>query len=90
VTGKLEADDLKRFAEAFADEAELRAAIVTLLTKMPGITGVQETHGTLEHGKDIVFYNTGAMGELHLNACVIKNSKISGALCANMSETSRP
>ena len=72
-------DDLKRFIEGFENEDALRRAVEALLVKMPDCTRVRATHGAAELGKDIVFYSTGPMGELLLNACVIKNDKISGS-----------
>lgn len=72
-------DDLKRFIEGFEDEDGLRRAVEALLTKMPGCTNVRSTHGSAEQGKDIVFCSAGAMGEPILNACVIKNDKITGS-----------
>lgn len=72
-------EDLKRFIEAFDNEDALRRAIEALLMKMPGCTRVRATHGPLEQGKDIIFYSEGPMGEVLLNACVIKNDKISGS-----------
>jgi hypothetical protein len=72
-------DDLKRFIEGFDNEDALRRAVEALLMKMPGCTNIRATHGPLEQGKDIVFCSEGAMGEVLLNACVIKNEKISGS-----------
>jgi len=75
--------DLSRFAKAFSSEKQLRANLVTLLSKLPGMTDVQEIHGSEEHGKDIVFYATGPLGERMLCAAVVKNSKISGSVDSN-------
>ena len=72
-------DDLKRFIEGFDNEDALRRAIEALLMKMPECTSVRAMHGPLEQGKDIVFCSEGPMGEALLNACVIKNEKISGS-----------
>ena len=72
--------DLERFELLFNNEHELRNAVVTLLSKMPGISGVHHTHGAQELGKDIVFYAPGALNERRLHACVIKNSRISGSV----------
>ncbi len=72
-------DDLKRFIEGFDNEDALRRAVEALLMKMPGCTNVRAHHGPLEQGKDIVFCSEGPMGEALLNACVIKNDKISGS-----------
>jgi hypothetical protein len=68
------------FAESFDDEAALRGAIQDLLIRMPGVSGVQLTHGSQEFGKDLVFHSVGALGEKMLCACVVKNSKISGSV----------
>jgi hypothetical protein len=72
-------DDLKRFIEGFDNEDALRRAVEALLMKIPGCTNVRATHGPLEQGKDIIFCSEGPMGEVLLNACVIKNEKISGS-----------
>jgi len=72
-------DDLKRFIEGFENEDALRRAVEALLMKMPGCTNVRATHGPLEQGKDIIFSSEGPMDEVLLNACVIKNEKISGS-----------
>ena len=71
---------LELFAESFEDEAALRGAIQDLLNRMPGLFGVQLTHGTQEFGKDLVFESSGALGEKRLCACVVKNAKISGSV----------
>src|SRR5713226_136842 len=54
--------------------------------RMPDCGNVRATHGASEQGKDIVFYSQGA-SETLLNACVIKNEKISG--CADSSTGAR-
>jgi hypothetical protein len=72
-------DDLKRFIEGFEDEDALRRAVEALLIKMPGCTNVRATHGSQEKGKDIVFRSRGPMDEVVLNACIIKNEKITGS-----------
>jgi hypothetical protein len=72
-------DDLKRFIEGFENEDALRRAVEALLIRMPDCANVRATHGASEQGKDIVFYSQGAMGETLLNACVIKNERISGS-----------
>jgi hypothetical protein len=72
-------DDLKRFIEGFDNEDALRRAIEALLMKIPECTNVRANHGSLEQGKDIVFCSVGVMGEVLLNACVIKNEKITGS-----------
>jgi hypothetical protein len=72
--------ELERFQRLFANEADLRNALAMLLRAMPEIEGVQITHGTQEIGKDIIFYSVGALKERRLNACVVKNSKITGSV----------
>lgn len=70
---------LDRFISSFKNEAELRLAVVSLLEKMPNTTNVRLTHGTQEHGKDIVFDSIVAFGQRELVACVVKNEKITGS-----------
>lgn len=72
-------DDLQRFIEGFENEDALRRAVEALLTRMPDCFDVRATHGANEYGKDIVFCSEGPMGEPILNACVIKNDKITGS-----------
>jgi hypothetical protein len=72
------ASDTRR--KRFRTEELLRQAIAGLLERMPGMTGVQITHGTQEYGKDIVFRSTGPMGERTTCACVVKNSKLTGSV----------
>jgi hypothetical protein len=64
----------------FESEILLQQAIAGLLSRMPGITGVQILQGAQEYGKDIIFYSSGPLGEQLPCACVIKNVKISGAV----------
>jgi len=71
--------DLQHFAESFRDEAELRERLAGLFPKMPAIQGLQVTHGTQEYGKDLIFYSQDAIGDWILNACVVKNDKITGS-----------
>jgi hypothetical protein len=70
----------EQFAGMFKDEGELRKAIASMLRKIEGVTGVEITHGTREHGKDIIFYKAGGLGEIRLFACVVKNEKITGSV----------
>jgi len=72
--------EIERFQHLFGNEDDLRHAIVGLFQRMEGISSVQMTHGTQELGKDVVFYARGALGEVRLHACVIKNTKISGTV----------
>jgi hypothetical protein len=72
--------ELERFEHLFVNEDELRKAIVGLLWKMPGVSGVHLTHGTQELGKDIVFYAPGPLEDRRAYACVVKNSRISGSV----------
>ena len=71
--------DVQRFAESFRNEAELRERLATLFSKFSNIQGVEVPHGPQEYGKDIVFYSQDAIGDWILNACVVKNAKITGA-----------
>ena len=70
---------LDRFISCFKHEAELRIAIVGLLEKMPNTTNVRLTHGSQEHGKDMVFQSIGAFELPLLIGCVVKNDKITGS-----------
>ena len=65
---------------SFKSEEQLRQAIAKLLVRIPGIHGVQITHGSQEYGKDIIFWSSGPLGENVLCACVIKNSRIGGSV----------
>ena len=76
--------DLNHFAQAFSTEEELRNHLATLLRKM-GNNNVQILHGTQEYGKDLIFYSTDGVGNPMLNACVVKNDKIAGAVDDNRS-----
>lgn len=68
------------FSHSFSSEMLLQQAIAGLLTRMPDITGVQILQGTQELGKDLIFYIRGGFGEQILCACVVKNTKITGAV----------
>ncbi|MGJ5814881.1 NACHT domain-containing protein [Paludibaculum fermentans] len=68
----------------FKDEADLRQCLRKLLTKM-GREEVRITHGTLEKGKDIVFYARGGMNERAPYACVVKKDRITGSVSARTS-----
>jgi hypothetical protein len=70
--------DLQKFAETFGTEEELRSRLATLLTKM-GNQEVQILHGTQEYGKDLIFYSQDGFDNRMLNACVVKNGKITGS-----------
>ena len=63
----------------FPSEAVLQQALAKLLSKIPGHTGVQILQGSHEIGKDIIFYTPGAFGQRDLNACVVKNTKITSS-----------
>jgi hypothetical protein len=80
---KSESHDSHRFSEAFKSEDELRKHLSTLLKRMPHTQGVQITHGPQEYGKDIVFYAPDGFYNYQLNACVVKNTKISGSVDDN-------
>src|ERR1700761_6741057 len=73
-------NDAQEFAESFGSENLLQQAVVGLLSKMPGIRGIQLLQGPLERGKDIVFWSQGGFGEALLCACVVKNVKITGSV----------
>jgi hypothetical protein len=77
--------ELEHLAQSFSSEEELRERLATLFSKMPGIRGVKVTHGTQEYGKDIILYSQDAMDDWILNACVVKNDKITGAADGNTS-----
>jgi hypothetical protein len=69
----------KRYVERrFSSEALFQQAIAGLLERMPDIEGVQILQGSLELGKDLIFYIRGGFGESVLCACVVKNSRITG------------
>ncbi len=51
-----------------------------MLEQMPLISGVRDTHGTGEVGKDIVFEMADAFYGKSLHACVIKNFPITGSV----------
>jgi hypothetical protein len=78
---------VQEFAETFPTEAVLHQALAKLLSKIPGHSGVQILQGSQELGKDIIFYTSGAFGQKDLNACVVKNTKITGS--ASSSEGAR-
>src|ERR1700722_15770336 len=71
--------ELQHFAEAFRNEADLQERLATLFSKVTGAQGVRATQGTQEYGKDIIFYSQDATGDWILNACVVKNEKITGS-----------
>lgn len=75
--------DLSRFANAFEAEEVLRKTVLSLLNKMPTVSGAEETHGQQEYGKDIVFYGRGGLDEKRLYACVVKNTPINGSVDSN-------
>ena len=72
--------DVQQFAAMFKNEKDLQDAIASVLRKVPGVSGVEITQGTHEHGKDLVFYRSGGLGERTLYACVVKNEKITGTV----------
>jgi hypothetical protein len=69
---------VEEFAQSFPSEQVLQQALAKLLSKIPNHTGVQILQGNAEIGKDIIFYTPAAFGERELNACVVKNTKITG------------
>jgi len=74
---------IHEFAETFPNEAVLQQALVKLLSRIPGHSQVQILQGSQELGKDIIFYSLGAFGRRDLNACVVKNTKITGSASSN-------
>ena len=70
---------VQEFAGIFPNETVLQQALAKLLSKIPGHSGVQILQGSQELGKDIIFYTPAAFGQRDLNACVVKNSKITGS-----------
>ena len=74
---------LAQFAKLFKNESDLREKLAVLFRKMPQTQGVRITHGTVERGKDIVFHSKDALGGWLLNACVVKNSQITGSVESN-------
>ena len=70
---------VQEFADTFPNETVLQQALAKLLTKIPGHSGVQILQGSQELGKDIIFYTPAAFGKRDLNACVVKNTKITGS-----------
>lgn len=83
-THKLASERLQvaSFAGAFENETALTRAIADLLRRM-GREAVQVCHGVQEYGKDIVFYVPDGFGKPGLQACVIKNTKISGDMASD-------
>ena len=75
---------VEEFAETFPSEHVLQQALAKLLSKITNHTGVQILQGSSELGKDIIFYTPAAFGQKDLNACVVKNTKITGSASANV------
>lgn len=69
---------IEEFAATFPTERVLQQALAKLLSKIPDHTGVQILQGNDELGKDINFYTPAAFGRKDLNACVVKNTRITG------------
>jgi hypothetical protein len=69
---------VEEFAQTFPNERVLQQALAKLFSKVPNHTGVQILQGSSELGKDIIFYTPAAFGKKDLNACVVKNTKITG------------
>lgn len=70
---------VEEFAGKFPNELVLQQALAKLLSKIQGHSGVQILQGGREIGKDIIFYTPAPFGERDLNACVVKNTKITGS-----------
>jgi len=66
------------FAATFPSERVLQQALAKLLSRIPDHTGVQILQGSNEIGKDLIFYTPAPFGKKDLNACVVKNTKITG------------
>ncbi|MBV9761587.1 MAG: hypothetical protein JO340_13585 [Acidobacteriaceae bacterium] len=71
------------FSKSFKNEILLQQAVAALLSRMPNTSGVQILQGAQEYGKDIVFHAPGGFGEPELNACVVKNCRITGECSAS-------
>ena len=73
---------LGRFARAFKSEADLWEKLAELFRRM-GRERVRVTHGTQEHGRDIVFYGPGGLGTLawaRLSSPVLRNAAFKAAI----------
>ncbi len=57
------------------DEKQFRELMIILLQKA-GMANVEETHGTTEFGKDIIFHNIDSLGRQFWTACVVKTGDI--------------
>lgn len=75
----------RRNALSFSSESLLREAIIALLSRIPTVSLIQETHGGQEVGKDIIFYESGGLGERALCACVVKNAPLTGRSASSKS-----
>lgn len=73
----------REFERMLSSEALLQQAVAGLLARIPGVDGVQLTHGPSECGKDIIFRWQGAFGEALPCACIIKRSPISGNVASD-------
>src|SRR5688572_19200174 len=73
---------LDQFCALFPTEKELQDVLVELLGRFKGVTGVRKLQGTTERGKDIIFYHLGPFGSRRLNACVVKNTSITGSVAS--------
>jgi hypothetical protein len=69
---------VEEFAATFPSERVLQHALARLLAKIPGHSGVQILQGPDELGKELIFYTPRPFGTKDLNACVVKNTKITG------------
>jgi hypothetical protein len=75
-------NQLDQFCGLFPSENGLQDVLVELLSRFEGVTGVRKLQGTNERGKDIVFYYEGPFGTRRLNACVVKNTPITGSVAS--------
>ncbi|MCK4613922.1 MAG: HEAT repeat domain-containing protein, partial [Thermoplasmata archaeon] len=60
------------------NEADLRTKVLIPLFQKMGYRGIIHYHGTLEKGKDIVFYGEDKLGEREYAGVVVKAAKIHG------------
>src|SRR5262249_27222235 len=74
--------DVEALQHSFKSELQLQRIIAKLLSRMPHTSNVQILQGPQEKGKDLIFFTPGLTGPV-LNACVVKNSKISGKVSSS-------
>ena len=74
---------VEQFAKIFKNEKDFRNKLLGLFRNVPGYQGVRETHGSVERGKDIVFYCHDPLSGYRCNICVVKNTPITGNASSN-------